>query len=68
MLSMSQSPEVALNNPRGFAHEGFAKPAGGWLQTAYSFGSLDLEKVLNEEAFQGIKSDPDFQHFIQNLK
>jgi Zn-dependent protease len=65
---LSQSPEVALNNARGFAHEGLAKPAGGWLQTAYSSGSLNLEKVLNEEAFQGIKSDPDFQHFIQTLQ
>lgn len=67
-FQLVQSQEIALNNARAFAYQHLAKPAGGWLQTAYSSGPLNLEKVLNEEAFQGIKQDPDFQHFIQTLK
>jgi len=65
---LAPSQEIALNNARGFAHLHNAKPAGGWLQTAYSSSPIDLEKVLNEEPFQGIKLDPDFQHFVQMIK
>jgi Zn-dependent protease len=65
---LAPSQQIALNNARGFAHLHQPKPAGGWLQTAYGEGPFNLEKVLNEEAFQGIKQDPDFQHFIQMLQ
>jgi hypothetical protein len=67
-FQLSQSQKIALNNARAFAYQHLAKPAGGWLQTAYSSGPLNLEKVLKEEEFQSIKQDPDFQHFIQTLK
>jgi hypothetical protein len=64
----TQSQEIALNNARAFARMRLAKLAGGWLQTAYSAGPLNLEKILNEEAFQGIRQDPEFQYFIQMLQ
>ena len=60
--------EIALNNARAFAYRFLGKPAGGWLQTAYVAAPLNVEKVLNEESFQGIKQDPDFQHFVKQLK
>ncbi len=67
-FQLAQSQEIALNNARAFATMHLAKPAGGWLQTAYSSGPLNLEKILKEEEFQSIKQDPEFQHFIQMLK
>jgi hypothetical protein len=59
---------MALNNARAFAFLHQSKPAGGWLQTAAMEGNLDLEKLLKEEEFQAIRDEPDFQHFIRNIK
>jgi stage IV sporulation protein FB len=63
-----QTQETALINARAFAHLHQAKPAGGWLQTAWREGRFDLEKVLREDAFQEINKDPDFQHFLQTMR
>lgn len=60
--------EAALSNARAFAFLHQPKPAGGWLETAWQAGGLDLKKVLNEEEFQAIKLDPDFQHFVQEMQ
>lgn len=65
---IAQNQETALRNARAFAHLHQPKPAGGWLQTAWRHGGLDIEKVLNEEEFQVIKKDPEFQRFIQLMQ
>ena len=61
------SQEMALRNARAFAALHEAKFSGGWLQTAAMNGTLDIEKILKEEAFQAIKLEPEFQHFVKNL-
>ena len=61
----NQKPEIALRNARAFAHLKKAKPAGGWLQTAMQEGELDVQKLLNEEPFASLKSDPVFKEFIE---
>lgn len=64
---MTQSQEVALMNARAFARLKQGKPAGGWLQTAWQHGGLDLQKVLNEEEFSSLKDNSDFQEFIDQM-
>lgn len=63
-----QSQETALINARAFAHLNQAKPAGGWLQTAWREGAFDLERVLHEDAFQGVRRDPEFLRFLQSMQ
>lgn len=65
---IAQSQEVALRNARAFAFLHQPKPAGGWLQTAWRQGGLDVEKVLKEEQFQAIREDPEFQYFVHLMR
>jgi hypothetical protein len=65
---MAPSQKMALNNARAFAHQKKAKPSGGWLQTAWQFGGLDLAAILQEEEFQEMKNNPDFKEFVDSLK
>lgn len=58
----------ALNNARAFAYEHQAKPAGGWLQTAWQFGGLNIQAVLLEEEFKVLKDHPEFKEFVQGLQ
>jgi len=62
------SQKMALDNARAFAYEKQAKHAGGWLQTAWQFGGLNLETILQEEPFQEIKGNPEFKEFVDLLK
>lgn len=62
------SQMAAVNNARAFAVLKQPTPAGGWLQTAWQFGGLDLEKILCEEPFQAIRQDPEFRTFTDQLK
>ena len=66
-FQFAPTQEMALRNARAFAHLRKAKPAGGWLQTAASNGTLEIENILKEEPFQAIKLEPDFQQFIRPL-
>jgi len=66
-FQLQGSQAIALNNARAFASLHQPKPAGGWLQTASYAAPLDLQKILNEEPFQGIKQEPDFTHFTDNI-
>ena len=65
---MAPSQKMALNNARAFAHEKQAKYAGGWLQTAWQFGGLNLDTVLNEEEFKALKENLEFIEFINEIK
>lgn len=65
---MAPSQDVALRNARSFARLKMAKPAGGWLQTAWQHGPYNIDKVVNESAFSAIKEDPSFKEFIEPLK
>lgn len=65
---VAPSQKMALNNARAFAHEQQAKYAGGWLQTAWQFGGLNLEAVLNEEEFIALNTNPEFISFINEIK
>jgi len=60
--------EVALRNARAFAFLKQAKPAGGWLQTAWQHGGFDLDALLNEDEFASMKGDPSFRTFVDQLK
>lgn len=65
---VAPSQKMALNNARAFAYLKKAKPAGGWLQTAYQYGGVDLGALLREEEFDALKNDPEFNAFIEPLK
>lgn len=58
------SQKIAFMNARAFGHLKQSKPAGGWLQTALEYGSVNLNEVLEENAFKEIKDDPDFKAFF----
>jgi Zn-dependent protease len=62
------SQKMALANARAFAHEGQAKPAGGWLQTAWQYGNLNLASILDEEEFAQVKNHPEFKELTDGLK
>lgn len=64
----SPTLEVALRNARAFAFLKQAKPAGGWLQTAWQHGSFDLDALLSEEEFTSLKGDPEFRSFVDQIK
>jgi stage IV sporulation protein FB len=64
---IAPNQKMALDNARAFAYQGQAKPAGGWLQTAWQYGGMRIEDVLQEEEFQRLKNDPDFKEFVDLL-
>ena len=65
---IAPSQKMALNNARAFAYEKQGKYAGGWLQTAWQFGGLNLEQILNEEEFKSLKENPEFIEYINEIK
>ncbi len=65
---VSPSQEMALHNARAFARLKRPKMAGGWLQTAWQYGGLNLEKVLHEDAFMQLIGQAEFDEFVQKLK
>lgn len=67
-FQIAPTQEMALNNARAFAYLHQPKYAGGWLQTAAANGALQIEEILNEELFQAIKHEPEFEHFIRPLQ
>lgn len=67
-FQMAPSQKMALSNARAFAYLKQAQPAGGWLQTAWQYGGLNLASLLQEEEFQELKNDPVFKEFVDPLK
>lgn len=65
---IAPTQEMALRNARAFAHLKQPKMAGGWLQTAWQYGGLDLKKILHEDSFAVLKGNPEFSEFIDKLK
>ncbi len=64
---VAPTQQMALANARAFAHLREPRLAGGWLQSAWQYGGLNLENVLSEEEFQGINHNPEFRQFIETL-
>ncbi len=60
--------EVAVRNARAFARLGKPEPAGGWLQTAWQHGTFDMDNLLQEESFSGVRDNPVFREFIDPLR
>jgi stage IV sporulation protein FB len=60
--------EIALKNARAFASLQNARPAAGWLQTAWQYGGMDVEKIISEEVFGKVKGDPEFQSLIKQIQ
>lgn len=65
---IAPSREMALTNARSFARLHQARLAGGWLQTAWQFGGLNLETLLKEECFTALKGAREFEEFVEKLK
>ncbi len=65
---MAPSQKMALNNARAFAFKRQGKHAGGWLQTAWQFGGLNLATILEEEEFKALKDNLEFKEFVDGLK
>jgi len=65
---IAPSQKMALSNARAFAYQKEAQKAGGWLQTAWQFGEVDLVSILQEEVFQQVKEQPEFRKFTDPLK
>ena len=64
---VAPSFQMAMRNARSFAILNCPKFAGGWLQTAHSYGLLDLEKTLKEPCFAKIRQESEFQDFIRKI-
>ena len=61
-----QSPEVALRNAFACAQLSQAKPAIGWLETAFQEGLDNLQEVLSSSYFDTIRSEPIFKKFLDS--
>lgn len=64
----ASTQEVALRSARAFAYLKQPKLAGGWLQTAWKQGGLDLERVLNEEPFTALGREREFLEFVEGMR
>lgn len=58
--------EIALRNACAFASLSQAKPALGWLETAFQEGLENVAEVLQEPYFDPIRSDPHFEAFLKH--
>lgn len=68
VYQVAPSQQMALRNARAFASQKKARPAGGWLQTAWQYGGLNLSAILQEEEFQMLKSNPEFKEFVDRIQ
>jgi stage IV sporulation protein FB len=64
----SPGQEAALANARAFAHLKQPKWAGGWLHTAWQYGDLNVENLLQEACFQAISQNGAFQAFLRQMR
>ena len=65
---IAPTQEMALRNARAFAHLKQPKLAGGWLQTALTYGGIELSAVMKEEEFASLKGNSQFEEFLEHLK
>ncbi|HSX14099.1 MAG TPA: site-2 protease family protein [Chlamydiales bacterium] len=65
---IQSTKEVALRNARAFARLKEPKLAGGWLQTAWKHGDVNLEKILQEEIFVALKTSRQFNEFVDQMR
>ncbi len=64
----SPTEEIALRNARSFARLKEPKLTGGWLQAAWSYGKLDLDKILQEAPFAELRNHIEFEEFIKKMR
>ncbi len=64
----SQSPEVAMRSAYAFGIVGEAEPTVGWLQAAKKGGITNLAEIIEEKAFDKVRSNSRFQQFAQSLR
>lgn len=64
----SPTRDVALCNAKAFARLGQPEPSGGWLQTAWQFGSFNMGELLQDDSFTQVRDDPVFRKFVDPLK
>lgn len=60
--------ETALRNAYTCAILTQTKAAIGWLQTALKEGLQNIHEILNDESFNNIRNDPEFQDFLKSLQ
>jgi Zn-dependent protease len=65
---IAPTQEMALRSARAFAYLKQPKLAGGWLQTAWAYGGIELGPILNEEEFVPLKGNLEFQAFVEKLQ
>jgi stage IV sporulation protein FB len=65
---LAPTQEMALCNARSFAYLHQPKMAGGWLETAWQYGGLDLGKLLREDPFLTLMEDSQFNEFVAKMK
>lgn len=65
---IAPSQEMALRSARAFSRLNQPRMAGGWLQTAWQYGGLDLTAILDEPSFKALRGQKDFESFIEKLK
>ncbi len=60
--------ETALRNAYAHAELAQSIPAVGWLETAIEEGIQNLDEILAEKSFDGIRKEPPFQDLLNSLK
>jgi stage IV sporulation protein FB len=57
--------DVALHNALACASQNHADAATGWLRTSIKHGLQDVQKIVQNEAFDPIRNDPTFLSFLK---
>jgi Zn-dependent protease len=65
---VAPTQEMALRNARAFAYLKQPKLAGGWLQTAWAYGGIELAPILSEEEFIPLAGNLEFKEFVEKIK
>lgn len=56
--------DVAWRNARAFAWKGFAKEAGGWVQTSSSYEDVNVQELIKDSFFDRVRDQKGFLKFF----
>ncbi len=60
--------EVALRNAYAAARQNATEAAIGWLETARDKGTENINEIVTESSFDGIRNNPAFRQFVKQFQ
>ena len=63
-FEIEQNSEIAIIAAKATSSENKISETISWLKAAKLFGGVDLQKLLNNEAFDGIRDSEEIKNFL----